>query len=350
MLVHLPRIDRKAALLAGHEFGPKPSMELDLASLGPDRERVIKALTINQDGSATLPLDINLPTKEGIIEAIDKQEALQLRQKEQEDTRKAEAEAFRRRGEVQWMEGARVAIEKIKTSSPIPAQQPYTIDDIELSYPGFTTDEALWRRSAEWSPDGYRELARRESIDGQYYSPDMAVTIKEFEDRKSTYQKSVWAADLAAREAVMPGMVQEAARIQEERRLAFQAELAERLETGVYTQKTDPYNDNRWGRPWVAKVTGLDGKKLVYKFGDWTGQDGKAGVLRIECRPGEFLAFGQKDHRNPRKVPDKDLRQMQDDGRLVQVDYQTVINFFLEREKEKGAEAKRSRKDNDCAL
>lgn len=332
MLVHLPKIDRKAALLAGYEFGADPMIEVDLASLGPDRERVIKALTINQDGSATFPSDISLPTKEGLIEAINKRETLQQQQKEQEAARKAAKEASRRQGEIQWMEDVKEIIEKLKVAKPIPAQRTYTIGDIDFSYAGFVTDENLSRER------GYQDLAIWTPGEGSRFSPDMEAAIKEFENHKSTYQKSVWAADLAAREAAMPGMVQEAARIKEERRLAFQAEMADRLKTGVYTQKTDPYNSNRWGRPWVAKVTGLDGKKLVYEFGDWVGENGKAGVLRIECRPGEFLAFGQKDHRNPRKVPDKDLRQMQDDGRLEKVDYQTVVDFFLEEyEKEKDA-------------
>lgn len=337
MLVHLPRIDRKAALLAGYEFGPKPSMELDLASLGPDRERVIKALTINQDGSATLPLDISLPTKEGIIEAIDKREALERQHKEQDAAREAAAEVARRKNEVQWMEGAKGIIEKLKTAEPVPAQQSYIIDGIKVSYAGFVTDKTLSREIpyhlARWAPG--------EGV-GQRFSPDMAATIKEYEDCKAAYEKSVSAADLAAQEAAMPGMVQEAARIKEERRLAFQATLAERLQTGVYQRATDPYNERRYGRPWIAKIVGLEGRKLQYEFGTWFGEDGCAGTLRINCRPGEFFARGQKDFRHPGDSI-RETYKMLDDGRVEEVDYNSVVKVFLDREKAEKASRKTDR-------
>lgn len=55
------------------------------------------------------------------------------------------------------------------------------------------------------------------------------------------------------------------------------------------------YNYRRYGRPWGARVT-FDGGKPVY---EWTGHyDGEALVLDAE--PGDVIAFGQKDHRNPR--------------------------------------------------
>jgi len=74
---------------------------------------------------------------------------------------------------------------------------------------------------------------------------------------------------------------------------------AARLASGYYERDTDTYNERRYSSPWIAKVTFPSGAKPDYSFGDSTGRWGAAGLLRIECTPGEIIAWGQKDLRRP---------------------------------------------------
>lgn len=92
--------------------------------------------------------------------------------------------------------------------------------------------------------------------------------------------------------------VQAEAQAEADRKAANAARFAKRLETGIWERETDSYNERRYGAPWVAKVTFPNGPKAVYEFsGESTGKWGKAGILSIECKPGEIIAWGQKDLR-----------------------------------------------------
>ena len=70
MLIKLPKIDRKAALLAGYEVGPVCTVEVDMAALGDDRAALVEALELHEDGSATLGLVVPVPTVEAIVGAV----------------------------------------------------------------------------------------------------------------------------------------------------------------------------------------------------------------------------------------------------------------------------------------
>lgn len=67
-----------------------------------------------------------------------------------------------------------------------------------------------------------------------------------------------------------------------------------------YAQNTESYNSNRYGKPWIARVTFDQASKAVFNFGSWVGQDGYAGILEIDADPGDVIAIGQKDNRKPR--------------------------------------------------
>ena len=63
---------------------------------------------------------------------------------------------------------------------------------------------------------------------------------------------------------------------------------------------TSIYNDRRYGKPWIAKIT-LEGNELKFHFGTWCGDPGSEGVLILdEMEAGDFYASGQKDFRKPR--------------------------------------------------
>lgn len=62
--------------------------------------------------------------------------------------------------------------------------------------------------------------------------------------------------------------------------------------------KTSSYNQRRYGKPWIAKVT-FETPKGEFHFGDWVGDhyNGSAGLLVLEADPGDIVAIGQKDFR-----------------------------------------------------
>ena len=58
------------------------------------------------------------------------------------------------------------------------------------------------------------------------------------------------------------------------------------------------YNNRRYSKPWAAKVTLDDQKRMKMNFcGLYTAKDGDAGDLKIDAQNGELIAFGQKDGR-----------------------------------------------------
>lgn len=65
----------------------------------------------------------------------------------------------------------------------------------------------------------------------------------------------------------------------------------------LYTEKTSAYNQRRYGKPWIAKLTFVRPGKPDYTFGDWLGNAGYVGELSIEVEPGDVIATGQKDNR-----------------------------------------------------
>lgn len=60
--------------------------------------------------------------------------------------------------------------------------------------------------------------------------------------------------------------------------------------------ETVAYNQNRYGKPWIAKVT-YPSLSQKFEFGIWLGVDGEPGSLLIEAQPGDIIAHGQKDTR-----------------------------------------------------
>ena len=72
------------------------------------------------------------------------------------------------------------------------------------------------------------------------------------------------------------------------------------------TLETSSYNHRRMGKPWIAKVD-FATPKGDFTWGDWTGDhyNGGEGVLSIDVNPGDIIATGQKDNRQPKNsAPD----------------------------------------------
>jgi len=94
---------------------------------------------------------------------------------------------------------------------------------------------------------------------------------------------------------------------------------AARLASGYYERETGSYNERRYSAPWIAKVSFPSGAKPDYTFGDSTGKWGKDGLLRIDCTPGEVIAWGQKDLRRPANS-DHTMLVMEPDGTMRTID------------------------------
>jgi hypothetical protein len=66
-----------------------------------------------------------------------------------------------------------------------------------------------------------------------------------------------------------------------------------------YTEQTESYNEKRYGKPWMAFVTGSLTKDFA--FIDWQGRSpGCAGEFNFTADPGTLIAYGQKDIRKNR--------------------------------------------------
>lgn len=82
---------------------------------------------------------------------------------------------------------------------------------------------------------------------------------------------------------------------------------------------TEPYNDRRYGKPWIATVTFEQGSKATFHWGDWIGRAGEPGVLELQASVGDVVATGQKDFRNPRGTR-CEYSIVEPDGSLTEVD------------------------------
>lgn len=84
------------------------------------------------------------------------------------------------------------------------------------------------------------------------------------------------------------------------------------------TIKYGAYNQRRYSRPWIAKVTGWTvGKSPVLEFGYYNGDD-LGGFCEIEADAGDIVKSGQKDYRALNKSTN-DFFLVNDDGDVSQV-------------------------------
>ena len=63
---------------------------------------------------------------------------------------------------------------------------------------------------------------------------------------------------------------------------------------------TSSYNERRYGKPWIAKVSFATNPQGDFWWGTWIGDPGDAGLLEITIEDGDIVARGQKDTRQPK--------------------------------------------------
>jgi hypothetical protein len=98
------------------------------------------------------------------------------------------------------------------------------------------------------------------------------------------------------------------------------------------TIETDSYNQRRYGKPWIAKVDFSTDRKGSFEFGDWTGDgwNGGKGVLILNAQPGDIIATGQKDNRNPKNSA-PEFHVVLADGSLKNIgDKGAAFKFYME--------------------
>ena len=70
-------------------------------------------------------------------------------------------------------------------------------------------------------------------------------------------------------------------------------------------RNTSPYNERRYGKPWIARVDFSADVNGKFNWGGWLGQPGENGELSLDAQPGDIVATGQKDFRQPRNSAPK---------------------------------------------
>lgn len=82
-------------------------------------------------------------------------------------------------------------------------------------------------------------------------------------------------------------------------------------------RNTSSYNQRRYGKPWIARVDFSD-PKGTFDWGEWVGdhRNGTDGILIVDAKPGDIIATGQKDFRQPRNSA-PEWYQVGADGQLI---------------------------------
>lgn len=92
---------------------------------------------------------------------------------------------------------------------------------------------------------------------------------------------------------------------------------------------TSSYNERRYGRPWIARVT-FPTAKGEFAFGEWVGQPGDPGLLVVDAEPGDIVARGQKDLRKPRNSA-PDYYVVGETGELSGIDKADAYRLYQDR-------------------
>jgi hypothetical protein len=305
MLVNIPNIDRKAALLAGHELPAQPKMSVTSDQAGESWHMIVSYLQVHDDGSATCTLPLREPTVAGLIAACHEAQA---RDEAGWQAVTAEAEAA-------------LAAYAAAMQAPLPARADLPVRDPTGTHIyGYV--QGVLAPSMPW-PSAYDirvTPARREDpVFGRLKAAAGALAARVESENRAIADAARPALQQAweERQAIAAAAAKQEAAEKAQRAVE---RAARRLQTGFWERETRPYNDRRYGAPWCARVTGVKARtELVYKWGDSTARHGDSGLLRVRCAPGEIVAWGQKDLRKPSNS-EHHLLLMAEDGSMSVID------------------------------
>ncbi|MDR1685192.1 MAG: PLxRFG domain-containing protein [Desulfovibrio sp.] len=111
----------------------------------------------------------------------------------------------------------------------------------------------------------------------------------------------------------------------------------------LVSKQFGPYNDRRYSRPWGAKIT-LAGEKTNYSFdGKFYGDADSGGTVEIPgIKPGDVVAFGQKDTRGSGSGTYNEWFIVQADGSLEKTLKDAGVKHLRERRKAEAQQPKPS--------
>lgn len=293
------RNNRRAALLAGRILGDTSDLDVSPSTIGAEWPRLVALLDMNAEPPRLSLPDIGTEeTAEGLtrelvaaLEQITTREALQKIEAEVETKRRQELH--------------REALSKargILSSEPAPATAVY------VSPSGENVQYSTQRREVPTLP--YYASAPSPDAATEWDSVIAAITAENAR------------LDAAALATAMPDITAEISRRKEaaiaakaEKEAADAARFAARLASGHWEREMSSYNEKRYGAWWCARVDFSTGPKGEYTFGESTASWGKAGILRVACQPGDFIAYGQKDLRRPGNSSNT-IQRMKEDGSM----------------------------------
>jgi hypothetical protein len=306
--------DRKAALLAGRVLGERVNIEVSPEIIGEHWPRLVGLLDMSSDPARLRDITVTDTDPAQIVAAL---AALAAAHRERLEREQAELAAY---------EQSVIAAE-IALSSPMQSQKMYAVWG-QVNNPDPTGYSALSQPDHPFAFDGFAralpEISNCWGLLVEHYAAKSALDARTHAVCDAN-QAAVRAANDAALAENLPRLREikaqrdaEAAEKEAAEKAAKaeanKAKFAARLETGYWERETGSYNERRYSAQWCASVT-FNGSKPVYEWGESSGKWGKSGLLRAACKPGDFIAWGQKDLRRPDKSENNILR-MRADGSM----------------------------------
>lgn len=298
--------DRKAALLTGLILGETAEVEVSQETIGSEWPALVGLLDMSAVQPRAREITVAVPTAEAVkawLEAQSEARAAKERENQERLTSMGvEAERF-------------ADAEEAILLAPMTPSRKYA-SNAQVSQHGLPTC-AMY--------DGFdRETTHYSTYDPKTERAKAACARITAARRANSV--ALDAANAAAFESALPALLAAKAEAEEKARLAEIAKkeanaikFAARLASGQWTKETGSYNEKRYGAWWVARVDFASGAKGDYTFGESSGNWGKASELSVDCRPGDFIAYGQKDLRRPDKSDHYVLR-MRADGSMESFD------------------------------
>lgn len=304
-------VDRKAALLRGLDLRDQVTVEVAAETFGDSWKPLVELL----DMSGPVPvlsgaIRIEEPTAEAVKVAL----AMHLERRGE-----AAREALDKLREAVDARRRTVAEEPVETM--LYGEGPHA--PIGSRYKGF-------QRPLHYIETTHRYTGLTLNQEQQKEWEKLAEEAKDLEKANNAQIREM---NRVALEAALPDLIAaheermaEIAREAEAREAKEREECAKRVSTGYWEIETDSYNSRRYGAPWCAQVTGLSGSDLVYSWGDSTAKHGSEGLLRVRCKPGEIVAWGQKDLRG--KNSEHHILRMREDGSMEPISKTTAYRHF----------------------
>ena len=103
------------------------------------------------------------------------------------------------------------------------------------------------------------------------------------------------------------------------------------------SKKFSKYNDKKFGRPWIGKVTSWPtGGRAEIEFGTWNGDAEAGGCCDIEAEAGDLLRWGQKALKETDKF-NSFWGVVKDDGTIKEIPWQDAKDVWSKKAPSKKA-------------